>query len=187
MFYTVAQVSELTNLSKVSIYNRLKSKEFKKHISKKQGITYIDEDGLNLIKDVLTFKEDSLRNFKEEDHQQATEEDIKQSKATVEEDILKQNKDLITALVEQLKEKDIQLKEKDKQISEKDIQIMGLQKLIENSQVLLREEQQQNNNQLQLEEHIKQLDNRLDDVREKMDQRKEQQEKKGFFKRRLKK
>jgi hypothetical protein len=187
MFYTVAQVSELTNLSKVSIYNRLKTKEFKKHMTKKQGITYIDEDGLNLIKDDLIFKDDQFKGIEEEPQQQAYREDSKQDNTTLEEDLLKQNKDLINALLKQLEEKDIQLKEKDKQISEKDIQIMGLQKLIENSQVLLREEQQQNNNQLQLEEHIKQLDNRLDDVREKMDQRKEENEKKGFFKRRAKK
>ncbi len=150
--------------SQISFDNR----ELIKHAMQKLvGLEIIDEDGFNLIKEDLIFKGDQ---FKE-----------------IEEDLLKQNKDLVTALLEQLKEKDIQIKEKDKQISEKDTQILGLQKLIENSQVLLREEQQQNANQLQLEEHIKQLDNRLEDVRERMEQRKDNQEKKGFFKRKSKK
>lgn len=186
MFYTVAQVSELTNLSKVSIYNRLKSTKFKNYISKKQGITYINEDGLNLIKEDLIFKPDQFKDIKKEIDKQLKQDTPRQVNTKIKEDLLKDNKDLINALLEQLKEKDIQIKEKDKQIAEKDTQILGLQKLIENSQVLLREEQQQNANQLQLEEHIKQLDNRLEDVRERMIQRKEEQEKRGFFRRRSK-
>ena len=58
MIYTVAEVAELVSLSKASIYNKLKTKEFKEHISKKQGVTYLDEIGLDLIKsDIKDFKE----------------------------------------------------------------------------------------------------------------------------------
>ena len=53
MFYTVSEVADLTNLSKVSIYNKLKLSEMKKHITKKQGVTYIDDEGLKKIKEDL--------------------------------------------------------------------------------------------------------------------------------------
>lgn len=56
MLYTVAEVADLTNLSKVSIYQRIKLKELKEFISRKQGVTYISEVGVNSIDTLLTPK-----------------------------------------------------------------------------------------------------------------------------------
>ena len=53
MVYTIKKVSELVDLSKASIYNRLKSHELQKHITKKQVFTYLDEIGLKLIQNSL--------------------------------------------------------------------------------------------------------------------------------------
>lgn len=70
MLYSVSEVSETIGLSKQSIYVRLRLKEFQEHITKKQGVTYIDEVGLNLIKD------DDLNHVKEENQRKATTVDI---------------------------------------------------------------------------------------------------------------
>lgn len=53
MGYTIAQISDLIGLSKVSIYKKLKLKGLKDHTSKKLGVTYVDEVGFNLIKNEL--------------------------------------------------------------------------------------------------------------------------------------
>ena len=50
MLRSVAEVSTLTGLSKVSIYNKIKLKEFEQYIVKNKGITYISDEGIDLIK-----------------------------------------------------------------------------------------------------------------------------------------
>ncbi|MBE3129070.1 MAG: hypothetical protein IMZ60_05270 [Actinobacteria bacterium] len=67
MEYTVKQVSELVNLSKASIYNKLKVKKLQEHTTKKQGVTYIDEIGFKLIKNSLKVSIDDLKVFQKED------------------------------------------------------------------------------------------------------------------------
>ena len=42
-------VESKVNLSKARIYNKLKSKELQQHMTKKQGVTYLDEIGFKLI------------------------------------------------------------------------------------------------------------------------------------------
>ena len=64
MLYTIAEVSELIGLSKVSIYKKLKVKELEVHLSKKQGITYITEQGFNLIKDNLKLNDEIKKELK---------------------------------------------------------------------------------------------------------------------------
>jgi len=174
MLYTVSEISELTSLSKVSIYTRLKLKELEPHISKKQGVTYIDEDGFNIIKEGLSFKEEPLNSFKDgippKEPQEATTEGPQATFNPIEDDCISVNKELFNALLEQLKEKDKQIKE--------------LHKLIENSQVLLRDKPHEDI--LLLEDHFQALDNKLINIKEQMEQRKKQYEKaqqpKGFFK-----
>lgn len=67
MLYTVTEISDLINLSKVSIYNKLKLKELQNHINKKAGVTYVDEEGFNLIKDSLKLKDNTLNDLNIED------------------------------------------------------------------------------------------------------------------------
>jgi hypothetical protein len=160
--YDINQVSELTGLSKVTIYKKIKKlKELEPFIVHKDDKTYILEDGLNLIKDQLTVNKKVNSSAESEIAIEGISMDL-----TI-------NKELINLLTEQLKEKDIQLKEKDKQIAE-------LHKLIENSQILLKEEQKKTEQQLYLAEHFEEVDNKLQDLREKMDQKRN--EKKGLFK-----
>lgn len=169
MLYDVSQVASKLNVSKQSIYNKLKLKEYKNKILIKQGKTYIDDDLLNLIKDNLKIK----ANLNMNDNIDASEELQDVDSITLDDDLLNLNKDLIDLLKDQLKEKDLQL-------HEKDIQIHELHKLIENNQVLLREKPQQDIKLL--EEHFKDLDNRLLEVRAKMEERKEKSKKNIFHK-----
>ena len=160
--YDINEVSELTGVSKVTIYKKIKKiKELEPFIIKKDDKTYILEDGLKLIKEHLTVNNKVNYDVESEVAIEGISMDL-----TI-------NKELINLLTEQLKEKDTQLKEKDKQISE-------LHKLIENSQILLKEEQKKSDKQLYLEEHFQEVDDRLQDLREKMEQRKN--DKKSFFK-----
>lgn len=160
--YDINKVSELTGLSKVTIYKKIKKlKGLEPFIVRKDEKTYILEDGLKLIKGQLTVN----KKVNSEIESEVAIEGIS-TELTI-------NKGLINLLTEQLKEKDIQLKEKDKQIAE-------LHKLIENSQILLKEEQKKTDQQLYLSEHFEEVDNKLQDLREKMEQKRN--DKKGLFK-----
>lgn len=161
MLYDVEQVASKLNVSKQSIYNKLKLKEYKDKILMKQGKTYIDDDLLKMIQDNLKTK----ANLNTNDATQTQEEPQDEDNTINDEDILNINKALISALLEQLKEKDIQIHE--------------LHKLMENSQVLLRDKPQ---DLKQLEEHFKDLDNRLLKTVKIMEERKQQQqENKSIF------
>ncbi|MGY5241215.1 hypothetical protein [Clostridium tertium] len=163
--YDINKVSELTGVSKVTIYKKIKKlKELEPFIVHKDDKIYVLEDGLKLIKEHLTVN----KNVNSEVESEIAIEGIPMD--------LTINKELINLLTDQLKEKDIQLKEKDKQIAE-------LHKLIENSQILLKEEQKKTDQQLYLAEHFEEVDNKLQDLRERMEQRRnDKNEKKSFFK-----
>lgn len=159
MLRSVEEVAIELRVSKTAIYNKLKLKEFKDLVVKKQGKSMIDDELLKLIKDNLRYKD--IVNDEEN-------ENLEEEAISIDEDILINiNKELISSLLEQLKEKD-------KQIAE-------LHKLIENSQVLLKEEQKNNQNQLLLEEHFQEVDQKLQEImRAKME--KQKSNKKGIFK-----
>lgn len=158
MLRSVEEVAGELRVSKTAIYNKLKLKEFKDLVVKKQGKSMVDDDLIKLIKE-------SLRCKPIVDNEQSS--NLGDEEISVDEDsLLNFNKELFNGLLEQLKEKD-------KQIAE-------LHKLIENSQVLLKEEKKNNQNQLLLEEHFKEVDHKLQSImREKMENKKI--EKKSFF------
>ncbi|MBU3174636.1 hypothetical protein [Clostridium estertheticum] len=172
MIYTVAKVSELVNLSKASIYNKLKLKEFESYITKKQGITYISEEGLKLIQsDLKYYKANNTVN-----------EEI-----ATDSDFINTLKEDINYLKDQAKQKDLQfnnqLKEKDRQLENYSERLKQAHKLIENNQILLKEKPKQEI--LLLKEHFQDLDNKFMDIRHDMLERKDPP--KGFFKRMFKK
>mgnify|MGYP001593871298 CR=1 FL=1 len=173
MLYTIAEISDLISLSKVSIYRKLKLKQLEQFISKKQGVTYVTEEGLTLIKDTLKVNTDRSKS----DNKSKTNTPLNDYIATDKED-LNIKKDYLDMLKEQLKVKDLQLSEKDVQLNQKDIQIGELHSLIENSQVLLKEKPKQDI--LQLENHFKDLDNKLIEIKDKM--QKKEKDHKGIFK-----
>ena len=174
MLRSVAEVSDLTGLSKVSIYNKLKLKEMEEFIVKNKGITYITEDGFNLIKSSLNLKESSLNLNQEvktenkENLETIENKDFEEFKGYFKE----LNENYLTSLKCEIESLKGQLIEKDKQIND-------LHKLIENSQILLKEEQKKSENQLYLAEHFEEVDMKLQDIREKMLNRKS--EEKSFF------
>ena len=180
MLRSVAEVSVLTGLSKVSIYNKIKLKEIEQYVVKNKGITYVSDEGIALIKEGLNLKEDTLNSLnnslKEADDEIAISLENKELEAFKVE-LKELNRDYLNSLKSENEVLKKQLYEKDKQIAE-------LHKLIENSQILLKEEQKKADQQLYLSEHFEEVDNKLQDLREKMEKRKN--EKKGFFKNLLK-
>jgi hypothetical protein len=158
MLRTVEETAIYLGVSKTTIYNKLKLKEYKSMIVKKQGKSMIDDGLFNLIQESLKIQNE-VKNDK-------IENNVNTEISIDEEGLFNLNKELIDNLLNQLKEKD-------KQIAE-------LHKLIENSQILLKEEQKKSEQQLYLAEHFEEVDNKLQDLREKMDQKRN--EKKSFFK-----
>ena len=163
MLYTVSEISELIGLSRVTLYKKLKCLEMSTHISKKQNVTYIDEIGLNLIKN-------SLQDLNNEKEYNNIDDDIAMDN---EDSTL--NEDMFKLLKEQLREKDIQLHEANERLKQ-------AHKLIENNQVLLKDKPQDFK---VLEEHFQDLDNKFTDIRQDMQERKEPP--RGIFKRIFKK
>lgn len=158
MLRTVEETAIQLGVSKTTIYNKLKLKEYKCKIVKKQGKSMVDDSLFNLIQESLKVK--SIIENEEIDNEANEEISIDR------ESLFNLNQEFIDNLFEQLKEKD-------KQIAE-------LHKLIENSQILLKEEQKKSEQQLYLAEHFEEVDNKLQDLREKMEQKRN--EKKSLFK-----
>ena len=189
MNYTVAEISELTSLSKMSIYNRLKLKELEPYLTKKQGVTYISEDGLKVIKDGLNINKDDSINALNDDVNTFKEFKPKD----IEEDTTEpqqQDKDFKEDYINHLKLENEHLWN---EIQEKNLQIEALQKLVENGQVLLKDKPKQDILQLEaMETHFTELDNKLFNIREQMENRKQEQElkdqgHKGIFQKLFKK
>ena len=165
MLRGVDEVAKELKVSKTAIYNKLKLKEFRRKVVKKQGKSMIDEELFNLIKDSLKVKNEVKNEVEYKGYIEESKDEVKSEIAMDREGSLNLNKSLIDTLI-------AQLEEKDKQIAE-------LHKLIENNQVLLKKEQETKINMLEFEDHVKEVDNKLSSIKEKMNQRKE---KKSFFK-----
>lgn len=164
MLKSVEEVANELGVSKTAIYNKLKLKEYKDLVIKKQGRSMIDETLFNLIKENIKFK-----NIVDDENEEVNEDsdEIKDNNINSEERV-----EVISCLMEQLKEKDKQIHE--------------LHKLIENSQVLLREKQQSKEEQLMLEEHFKEVDSKLEALKDKMESKKNKKGKFSFFRRKNK-
>lgn len=134
----------------------------KQHITKKQGTTYIDEEGFLLMK---AYK-DELDDIKSERMDNTTDAET----ATDSTD-LSLRSDYISLLKEQLKKKDEQLQNYSDRLAQS-------QKLVENSQILQLKQPQ---NIEALEEHFVILDEKLEKVKENMEMRKEKSKPKGFL------
>jgi hypothetical protein len=141
------KVSESMGLSKQSIYKKLK-KELQEHIIKKQGMTYIDKEGFNLIKVSSNSNIDNLKDFKED----IKGLNIKETNSTLDDEIasnteiLSMNQDIFNLLKSQ------------------DLQIHELQKLAENSQILLKEKPQDIK---LLEQQFQNLDYKIMNIKER--------------------
>ncbi|WP_298839748.1 hypothetical protein [uncultured Clostridium sp.] len=178
MTYTVAEVSQLVGLSKPSIYNKINRNPFKEHTTKKQGVTYIDELGLNLIKnDIKDFKED-IKDFNTKDIDNSIDDEV-----ATDTDDLNSNKVFINFLKTENEKLWNELNVKNVQIENLNERLKQEQKLMENNQVLLRDKPQ---DLFMLEEHFHELDNKLLHIKDQMEKKKSShnepvQKTKGFL------
>lgn len=168
MLYTVSDVSRLTSLSKVSIYNKLKLKELEKYIVKKQGVIYIQEEGLSLIKESLNLNNEVKTDFKNNKDSNAVDQELStdMDDLNIKTDYLNYLKTENDRLWKEIEDKNRQLKDKDR--------------LLENFQVMMQSEKQ---SRLQLEAAREERERKLDTfISEWRQDHREQENKKGFFK-----
>ena len=174
---SVSEIADLTGLSKVSIYNKLKLKEIEPFIVKNKGITYVGDEGVALIKEGLNLKEEGLNSlnesFKEEESEVALDIENTQFNSFKEE-FKDLNKDYINSLKLEIQNLKDQLEKKDSQIEE----LINLNK---NNQILLKQQQDKEINQKLLEDHFQEVDEKLMDLRESMEEKKKSNKKFGFF------
>ena len=168
MLRSVSEISVLTGLSKVSIYNKLKLKEMKDYIIKNKGVTYVSEEGYALILDKFNLKKEALNNLKNDTKNIKDEIALDIENKDIEEfklEFKKLKQDYINSLKLEIENLKVQLDKKDNQINE----LMGLNK---NNQILLKQQQDKEINQIQLEEHFKEVDEKLGDLKSKIENRK---------------
>ena len=101
MLRTVEETAIQLGVSKTTIYNKLKMKEYKSKLVKKQGKSMIDDSLFNLIQDGLKVQN--------EVENKEIENDVNSETSIDEDGLLNLNKELIDNLLEQLKEKDLSL------------------------------------------------------------------------------
>lgn len=163
--FTANETAEKLNVSKVTIYAKLKKHE--DMVVMKQGKKYITDDLFNLIKQELRSKSIETDELTAADLEEAQN----QVKSGDDSELIKQNNILIDTLLKQLEIKD-------KQITELQDIIKVNNKLMENNQVLLKNAQQQDT--LMLQEHFDELDKKIHEVSEKMGSRKDEKQN-SFF------
>jgi hypothetical protein len=112
MLYTIQEAAKKLNVSKQSIYNKLKLPEFNGMVLVKQGKSMLDEDTVNLLSKSLKLKTKLTDSFTDDTntmHKEATESQQNQSNVEASQANLKLNQAMLNALTEQLKEKDKQI------------------------------------------------------------------------------
>lgn len=171
MLKTIEQVAIQLNVSKATIYKKIKLDCFKDDVVMKLGIAMLDNETIALIETDIKSK----RNYKPNKNTEPLEDtgEIENLDDTIlSKEYLKLNKDYIEQLKEQIREKDIQLaKFNDRLLQEQDLH--------KNTQILFKEKLPEN--LLLQEEHFEEIDTKLVDLKEKLVEKHEQQEKKGFF------
>lgn len=165
--YDINQVAQLTGISKVSVYKKLKKlKGIEQYIVKEVDKTYVLEEGVRLIRDSLQVNSKVKNKVKNDVDEECAISDGYED--------LTVNKQLINGLLKQLDEKDKQIQDLHKQIEE----LINLNK---NNQVLLKQQQDKENNQKLLEDHFLEVDQKLMDLRDRMEEKKNSKKFFGFF------
>jgi len=167
MLYDVEQVANKLNISKMTVYNKIKLKEHKDKVIKKSGKTYIDEVLLKLIKDSLKIKS----GIESDNIEEQENDEISMDK----DDLSTLSIDLFDTLIDQLKEKDIQIKELNNRLAAE-------QDLNKNAQILLKNQQDKPKEDiLLLESHFKELDIKIIEVMEHKKEEYKKKNKTGFL------
>lgn len=179
MLRSISKIAVLTGLSKVSIYNKIKLKEFDKFIFKTKGITYVSEEGVTLIYKYFNLKDNALNTLKCE--QEFTNKELALDIENKEiEEFKSELKYLKVNYIDTLKSEIGNLRN---QLDKKDKQIQELINLNKNNQVLLKQNQDKEINQFKLEDHFKEVDEKLLDLKNKVElKRKKEKSIFSFFK-----
>ena len=165
--YDINQVAQLTGISKVSVYKKLKKlKGIEQYIVKEVDKTYVLEEGVRLIRDSLQVNSKVKNKVKNDVDEECAISDGYED--------LTVNKQLINGLLKQLDEKDKQIQDLHKQIEE----LINLNK---NNQVLLKQQQDKEINQKLLEDHFQEVDQKLMDLRDRMEEKKNSKKFFRFF------
>lgn len=157
MYYTIAKVAEKVGISKSAVYKKIKTNELKPYISKKQGVTFISENGLKLIQSGINDFVNECKEVEPELQEIAENKDFKSENKAVEN--IETDSRYLKHLENEVDRLWAELEEKNNQISK-------LSRLVENGQVLLREQPKQNIELLQ--EHFDELDGKIIEIRERM-------------------
>jgi hypothetical protein len=178
MLYSVEQIAETLGISKVTVYRKLKLHEVKQFTVVKNGKTFLEETGLDIIRQSLSVT--TGENIE-------TNKNCSEAEIAIDTEQLQGVKDkLIDTLQSDIEYLRSQLSDREhfyrSQLQEKDVQINSKDRQIENMQTLMQNEQQLHLKSKLLEEaRVKEVDSMLSIVRERMEERKK--ESKGFFER----
>lgn len=149
--YTIAEVAEKLNISKVTVYNKLAvfKKDIKAHVKFKNKVKYIDTKGVELINqsiDTSKLNNKLKTTLTEEFNQECIQPDNNKHLNRLNEQYIIDLKEQISDLKNESSEQKKFFKE---ELNNKNTHISELTKLLENSQVLLK---QNNDKVLLLEE-----------------------------------
>lgn len=163
---SINDISASLNVSKMTIYRKLKVKELKSYIVIKQGIQYLDDDGLTLLKQMLKNKC--------EDDKDDVNDNLKNEEIAIDKD------DYITLLKSEIDFFKSEIQEKNIQITNLNNRLGSEQDLHKNTQILLKNQQgKPNEDILLLENHFKELDVKIIEVINNMEQKKAEHERKN--------
>jgi hypothetical protein len=164
MQYTIAEAAIKLEVSKNTVYNRLKGlqKDLKPFTRVVKGITYIDEEGIEIIRKAIYVEGEEIQGNEE------VEADTVNPFHTLQEDYINSLKAEIEHLKTQLQVKDGQIQEQTELVKRE-------------QQLRLNEQQMSKQSLLLLEEHTKEIDEKLTRWRMEKEQPKEEK-KSGFFK-----
>lgn len=131
--YKVSEISELLGVSKVTIYKKIDSlkKELRPHIKLKQKIKYIDNEGIEIIKNSLAINKQTVNKLND----RLTQDELTQDNSIYIEELTELKKEYIQELKSQIGYLKKELESKDKIIS-------TTNELLRNSQVLLKQEKE---------------------------------------------
>ena len=126
---TAAELAEDLNVSKVTIYNHLKKIDKRKYTKKYQNVTYITEEGQQIIKDSL---------YRPIQSNVSSERiSINDSPIPIKGEQLQQGNPTIEILKEQIREKDNQIKELHKLLDQQQQLTLQSQKQLEETKKVL--------------------------------------------------
>lgn len=159
MLHNVNDISISLGVSKMTIYRKLKVKKLNNHIVNKQGVKYLDDDGLTLLTQMLNTK--------------CKYDKINVNNNLPNEEIAIDSDGNTTFLKSEIEFLRNEIQEKNLQITNLNNRLNSEQDLHKNTQILLKNQQDKPKEDiLLLEGHLKKIDIKLIEVMDHMEERK---------------